>query len=375
MVKVSVIVPVYNVEDYLRECLDSIINQTLREIEILCIDDCGTDNSYNILEEYAKKDDRIKILKNNQNMGVGYSRNIGIKESKGEYIAFIDSDDYISKDYYQNLYTTAKKYDSDVVNTLNICSNKEGKINNYWCHIDNFIKKHKDYEYESDNLFNNVDSHSKYLIINNPFNKIFLKKFVLEKNIYFMENKVNASEDADFTIRLFLNSPKVSFNNNSRYFYRINVNSATSMSYKYLKYGLSSIEHMENTINYCKNEFPDYLDMVYNKVWSSPLYQFQISSEEVKEKYYQYLYNFAKNIVLNYNYFDNNNKYKYDEYILIRANKTYSEYLFNKILFDKINNFEYSTRKAYNWFRLFGINNTKEYLVIVLFGIKISIKK
>lgn len=120
MIKISVIVPVYNVENYLRECLESIINQTLKEIEILCIDDCSTDNSYSILEEYAKKDNRIILIKNLENKGGGYNRNIGIKEARGEYISFIDSDDYVLKDYLENLYNTAKKYNSDIVNTLNI---------------------------------------------------------------------------------------------------------------------------------------------------------------------------------------------------------------------------------------------------------------
>ncbi|WP_288685978.1 glycosyltransferase family 2 protein, partial [uncultured Brachyspira sp.] len=71
MIKISVIVPVYNVEDYLKECLDSIINQTLKEIEILCIDDCGTDNSIDILREYSKKDNRIKIISHKENKGLG----------------------------------------------------------------------------------------------------------------------------------------------------------------------------------------------------------------------------------------------------------------------------------------------------------------
>ena len=101
MIKVSVIIPVYNVEPYLKEALDSVINQTLREIEIICIDDCSTDNSYNILEEYAKKDNRIIIIKNEENLGVGISRNKGIRLSKGEYIGFVDGDDYIVNNYFE----------------------------------------------------------------------------------------------------------------------------------------------------------------------------------------------------------------------------------------------------------------------------------
>ncbi|WP_281815655.1 glycosyltransferase family 2 protein [Brachyspira pilosicoli] len=382
MIKVSVIIPVYNVEEYLKECLDSVINQTLKEIEIICIDDCSTDSSYSILEEYAKKDSRIVLIKNKENMGVGYNRNIGIKEAKGEYIGFIDSDDYISEDYYENLYNTAKKYNSDVVNTLNVSNDKEGNIFNYWCHIDNFVKIKKYYEYESNNLFNNVDFYSKYLVTFNPVNKIFLKKFILDKDIYFIEKKINAAEDADFIIRLFLNSPKVSFNNHSKYFYRINSNSSTSMSYKYLKYNLSAIEYMENTINYCKDKFPSYLNLVYAKVWPSPLYQFYIGSKSLQEEFYPHLYNFAKNIILSCDDFDYKNQYKYDEYILIKSNENYNKYLLNKRIFDRINDLEYKInnlkeyiKKADNWFRLFGINNSKDSLILILFGIKISIKK
>ena len=382
MIKVSVIIPVYNVEEYLKECLDSVINQTLKEIEIICIDDCSTDSSYSILEEYAKKDSRIVLIKNKENMGVGYNRNIGIKEAKGEYIGFIDSDDYISEDYYENLYNTAKKYNSDVVNTLNVSNDKEGNIFNYWCHIDNFVKIKKYYEYESNNLFNNVDFYSKYLVTFNPVNKIFLKKFILDKDIYFIEKKINAAEDADFIIRLFLNSPKVSFNNHSKYFYRINSNSSTSMSYKYLKYNLSAIEYMENTINYCKDKFPSYLNLVYAKVWPSPLYQFYIGSKSLQEEFYPHLYNFAKNIILSCDDFDYKNQYKYDEYILIKSNENYNKYLLNKRIFDRINDLEYKInnlkediKKADNWFRLFGINNSKDCLILILFGIKIYIKK
>lgn len=125
--KVSVIIPVYNVEAYLRECLDSVINQTLKEIEIICVDDGSTDSSLEILKEYAKKDNRISILIQ-KNSGSGKSRNNGINNSKGEFIAFMDSDDfYPSRHTLENMYTKACKYN------VNICGGslnqlKEGKI-------------------------------------------------------------------------------------------------------------------------------------------------------------------------------------------------------------------------------------------------------
>ncbi len=91
---ISVIVPVYNVEKYLSKCLDSIINQTYQNLEIICVDDGSTDSSPMILEEYAKKDSRIKII-TRQNGGLSAARNTGVKNATGEFVSFVDSDDWI----------------------------------------------------------------------------------------------------------------------------------------------------------------------------------------------------------------------------------------------------------------------------------------
>ena len=113
--KISVIIPVYNVEQYLRECLDSCIHQTLEDIEIVCVDDCSLDNSDKILKDYAAKDNRIKIIKHETNKGPGAARNTGVTFATGEYIWFVDSDDWIAKEACQLLYNTAKKNDIDVL--------------------------------------------------------------------------------------------------------------------------------------------------------------------------------------------------------------------------------------------------------------------
>ena len=112
-VKISVIIPVYNVEKYLCKCLDSILNQTLKEIEVICVNDGSTDNSLSILEDYAKKDTRLKII-NQPNQGQSTARNNGIKSAVGKYIGFVDSDDWIDEDFYESLYAAAEKYNSDV---------------------------------------------------------------------------------------------------------------------------------------------------------------------------------------------------------------------------------------------------------------------
>ena len=94
-VKVSVIIPVYNVEKYLRECIDSILNQTLRDLELICVDDGSTDGSLEILHEYEKADSRVKVL-TQHNMGAGAARNKGLAIATGEYLSFLDSDDFFA---------------------------------------------------------------------------------------------------------------------------------------------------------------------------------------------------------------------------------------------------------------------------------------
>lgn len=114
MIKISIIIPVYNVENYLKRCLDSVCNQTLKDIEIICVDDCSPDNSIKILREYAEKDSRVKIINFSENKGVSTARNTAINSAKGDYIGFIDSDDYINLDFYEKLYERAVKNNSDI---------------------------------------------------------------------------------------------------------------------------------------------------------------------------------------------------------------------------------------------------------------------
>lgn len=111
---ISVIVPVYNTEKYLPRCLDSLVNQTYKDIEIICINDGSKDNSLNVLNDYAKKDKRIKVI-NQENQGVSCARNAGIDKSKGKYISFIDSDDYVDLDMYETLINSLKDKEYDIL--------------------------------------------------------------------------------------------------------------------------------------------------------------------------------------------------------------------------------------------------------------------
>lgn len=114
VIAVSVIIPVYNVEKYLPECLDSVLNQTLENIEVICVDDGSTDNSLNILYEYAKKDSRIKVL-TQKNLHAGVARNTGLSIAKGTYLSFLDSDDIFAPTMLEEMYKLALVDKSDTV--------------------------------------------------------------------------------------------------------------------------------------------------------------------------------------------------------------------------------------------------------------------
>lgn len=128
MAKISIIIPVYNSEKYIRRCLNSILNQTFQDFEIILIDDNSKDNSLKIICEIEKTyKDKIKILKNDKNIGAGASRNKGLKIASGEYITFIDSDDYIEKNTLKRMYESCVNTDSDIarINMIKVFSGKD----------------------------------------------------------------------------------------------------------------------------------------------------------------------------------------------------------------------------------------------------------
>lgn len=113
--EISVIVPVYNVEKYLPQCLDSILGSTFKDIEVILVDDCGPDNSRAICDEYAAKDKRVRVIANPHNMGLSASRNNGFDKARGKYISFIDSDDFIDVTMYEKLYNAMEREKVDMV--------------------------------------------------------------------------------------------------------------------------------------------------------------------------------------------------------------------------------------------------------------------
>lgn len=195
MVKVSVIVPCYNIAPYLERCLDSLIQQTLTDIEIICINDKSTDNTLQILQEYAKKDKRIHIINHKENTGVAVARNDGLRIARGDYIGFVDPDDYVDLDFYEKLYDVAKSRNADVVkgglmitNYLNekqIESDLNKKIQK---HPLNFCAEHSSAIYKKTFLNKNKLSYPENIMTGQD--SAFLSKLVVLKPSLFINNKV-----------------------------------------------------------------------------------------------------------------------------------------------------------------------------------------
>ncbi len=134
--KVSIIIPIYNAEKYLQQCLNSLISQTIKEIEIICVDDGSTDNSHDIIEKFNEKDIRIKYISMEKNSGSGLARNKGLKKAKGEYISFVDADDHIiNTNCYEEIYKFGNKNNADMVSTNLKSFNNDGE---YFQNIDCF---------------------------------------------------------------------------------------------------------------------------------------------------------------------------------------------------------------------------------------------
>ena len=200
MKKISVIVPVYNVDNYLNKCLDSLVNQTYKNLEIIIVNDDSPDNSDRIIKSYKEKYNNIVYIKNKCNSGLSYSRNVGLKKSTGEYIGFVDSDDYIPLDYYENLYKTIEKEQADIVICdINLVYEATGIVSR------NTVGT-------KDNLI--IDFVSNGLAAS-ACNKLFKKECISK---YEFENgKIN--EDIAVIIPLIINSNKVVYNENTCYNY------------------------------------------------------------------------------------------------------------------------------------------------------------
>ncbi len=229
--KVSIIVPVYNVEKYLPRCLDSLRNQTLKEIEIILVDDQSPDKCPDMCDGFAEMDNRVKVVHKKKNGGLGFARNSGLKLATGEYVAFIDSDDYVDLTMFDKLYSTAKLHTLDTV----YCG-----YNN----VDNKLKVHPFSEVEQLTIFDSEEDIKGVLldmIASGPsaslerkyrmsvWHGIYSKKLLWDHKIKFCSEKEFISEDIIFHIDYLTKASRIAFIPDPLYYYCFNDTSLTKV--------------------------------------------------------------------------------------------------------------------------------------------------
>ena len=284
--KISVIIPCYNVEKYIEKCVDSILNQTYKNIEIILVDDCSTDNTWKMLNEISKNKNNITILKNKKNSGAGYSRNQALKIAKYDIISFVDSDDYLEENYYEEMLKKLKDNNANVV----VC--------------DIFVK-YENVEGTDIRSYACLNPKEKISYIDNglaasPCNKLFYKKD-LEK-YPFPEGIMN--EDIATVLPILIDSKKIVYTSNTYYNYIQRKSSVQNSGlnerrfdlFKSLDVLFERIENNEENNEYIKA-------IVHNQI--TMFFFYVIPKEKNKEKRKKYLKKFNE-LSKKYNIKNNN---------------------------------------------------------------------
>ncbi len=256
---ISVIVPIYNVEKYLARCVDSIVNQTYKNLEIILVDDGSPDRCPQMCDDYAEKDSRIKVV-HKKNGGLSDARNAGMAVATGEYISFIDSDDYVSDDFFECLLDVMNKENSDIAE----------------CSVVKFYDDNRFDEISDDLSVKTYDTQDAIsaLIAENPFhqhvwNKLY--KTELVKDIPYAVGKLN--EDEFWTYRVFGRANKVARLNKTMYYYFQRSSSIMGVSYNIRR--LDALEGKANRQKYIENNFPDLSTQAKIDLYGSCMFAYQ----------------------------------------------------------------------------------------------------
>lgn len=275
MVKVSVIVPVYNVEKYLPACLDSLINQTLKDIEIICINDGSKDGSLDILQNYAQKDKRIKVI-DQKNQGVSVARNSGLAIAKGQYLAFCDGDDFFETKLLEKAYKkiTEKKTDVLIFGTNEV--NPDGNKNVRWD-----MPLLQDF---SDGKFSTTEMNLFIHLLHSLWDKLYRTDFIKKNNILF-PTKIKVAEDNIFVLETYLKHATYAFLPECLYNYRVGrEGSATTNSKDCIINQINAFKRLETSKIY-QNQDMSTKRVVINQFLDGCIWLLN-QSEKINKKHY-----------------------------------------------------------------------------------------
>lgn len=287
--KVSIIVPIYNVEKYLDRCIQSLVNQTLNDIEIILVDDGSPDNCPSMCDEYAQKDNRIKVI-HKQNAGLGYARNSGLEIATGKYVAFVDSDDYVDTSMYEALYKRAETINVDVV----YCGFNTEVSKNKWRESK---EVNKDQLWEGNNvkefMYNMIASgkgvRQERLYQMSVWHAIYRRDIIINHNILFPSERDVVSEDIPFQVDFLKNANKVLYLNAHFYYYCLNETSLSSTFKKEKFYGYNKLrECLLSKIN--ETEYRQRVNRLYIGYCRSYCFDLLSSNIEDKNKLYKLIF-------------------------------------------------------------------------------------
>lgn len=342
MTKISVIIPVYNTGKYLKECLDSIINQTLDDIEVICIDDGSTDSSLQILREYAQKDARIIVIQQ-ENKGAGAARNRGLQIAKGEFINFFDSDDYMEPTTLQALYTRSIETNSDIT----ICRSAYLKPNLTKTPINFSIEK----DLIGEKTLLKPLEFSKYIFqfcVGWPWDKLYKYDFIKNNKLEFQN--LRQSNDTYFVLSSLVFADKIAIVDKELIIHRIHQNSLEATRIKSPECFYYALKNLYDAL--VKNElFKTYEQSFINYCFTFSYWHINTINDKN-----------AKNKMLD--------KFEmlYEE---LSMHKYKKDYFYNKKIYNKLRRkiqYKRLTKK------LFSIKNNEHHKTITILGIKIQIK-
>lgn len=317
--KVSIVIPIYNAEKYMNKCIDSVLNQTLKDIEVILVNDGSTDGSYKVIDYYKNKDLRIKVI-HQDNMGPSVARNNGIKIASGKYIGFVDCDDYIEVDMYEKLFNMAN--DNDI--QMSMCGYKELYFYNNTSMevksnlINNKIYLKKEIFKEIVSTFCRSENYGFYSL----WNKIYLREWLIDTGIKLDVNREHG-EDWLFNINIILVLDSFICTNEILYNYvHINTN---SLMFKYRENQFDLfLDSRKKLLSVMPEEFIDYKDLNTRFIYEFSSYILR-TFKEIKDK--QKSNDIVKRVLLNEEVIksckDKNrmsNKYEIITFFIRRAN-------------------------------------------------------
>lgn len=322
-VAVSILVPIYNVEKFLGKCLESIVKQSLKNIEIICINDGSTDNSLKIIEFYAQKDNRVKII-NKVNSGYGDSMNKGLVMAKGDYIGIVESDDFVDSNMFEVLYQYAQEHQADVV---------KSSFNFYWENPEKIVYNNS-FDIDKASIDFEVNKNKLIKSIPSIWAAIYKREWLINENIKFLDTPGASYQDTSFHFKTSYLAKSIVLLPEAYLYYRQD-NPTSSVKLAGLDKVLLLHKELDEIENFIKCNKPYRMSGILNYYYNMKLEKFMWNygrmQKKDKNEYFKFLRQDIKELQNEWNKYLNTDAglVKYCEYLCIKYDsKTMLDFIF-----------------------------------------------